>query len=258
MQFKNLNKVTASAPSADIQSVKQLSDNLFSMVSSLSVSEPSFEELAMAVSSATDHKVRVVEGSAKKVSEIGNLFHYLAVANTNTAPYSEASSMKVLAANIFEDSNSNIWRVVGEGDDRRIVMTSSDNLHEILSSKLSRKIVTTRTKLPTSVAAKTGDFCKFFNATAGAMDFGFAVEHEDGKFSVVTEKGEVEATRDSVVASIIGDTIEGMDDSYVEVAATQDGLKKIVEYLGSLFKGTQFYKDYIVLINKQLSLGKGE
>jgi hypothetical protein len=255
----NFNRVDTVAPSvtADIQQFSALGNQSYSIVASVSSGSPSLEELTAAISDATNNRIRVVEDSVRKLSDFGNLFGFFAVANTPSVEYKEAANMKVLAANIFEDDENCIWKVVGTGDERRLVQTSNDNLDEILAAKLSRRIVTA--SYEDHAVAKTGDFCVFFNTKSHKVESGFAAETDTGiqVFSTASKTWE-SAPEKTILGSIEGSSIENqpIQAQYLETAVTQESLKKMVDYMGKLYEGTEFYAKMVELINNRLGMGE--
>lgn len=243
--------------SADIQQVFSLGNSAYRLIVSLSNSNVDQEEFAEAVGKATDYRVKTVAGTEAQVCEFGNLFSVFATANTPSRPYAEAANLKLLASNMFVDDEKNLWKVVGEGEDKRLVQMSNDNLDDVLASRLSHKIVTASYDLG---SAKTGDYTVFFNSRTSKVEAGFAIEtKEDGlcvfsRDTEVLEKIDVHAVISSVMGSDIKD--QPFERKEMETAVTKEGLDKILSYMKRLYGGTDYFVEIEKAIKDRANMGE--
>jgi len=245
---------------ADIQHIFPLGNDSYRAIVSLSsasaVTEEQFNE---AVGSAVGYRAKTVASTAVKVSDFGNIYSCFLTANTPSKPYSEAANFQLMAANLFIDGEKNLWKVVGEGDQRRLIQTSNDNLDEILKSRLSRRVITASYNSGTEVA--TGDYALFFNSRIQEVDAGFVVGTEDGLavFSRKTEQLEP-ITAKNVIEAAVGSDIEAVNQpfepKYQETAIAKEGLDKYLSYMKRLYSGTEFFKKLEEEISERHNMGK--
>jgi hypothetical protein len=107
------------------------------------------QELVLA---STKNKMTLLKDGFKNIS--GNSYKGIVTANRINKPFRETSAMTKLSSAKFIDTASNVWNVIGEGNDRRIVIEQNEDMEAILSTLTARKA---GSKFLQSTV-KTGDF----------------------------------------------------------------------------------------------------
>ncbi len=188
-------------------------------------------------------------------------------ANVVSRPYTEAAvkGMNLITANIFQDREENIWKVVGTGDDRRIVQTVKEDFKRIIDSRVAAR----RNELIANVAFRgmpvsecaPGDFSLFFNTQADKIDCGFIFKKGDGFGSFSYDsRSFVGVNPNAVVRGVdiseIKRTLEAFDETSMDNFDMTDGQftparrKQYQDYMSFLYNGT----DYFAKLKNLLSL----
>lgn len=206
------------------------------------------EEIAAAFSKRMDRKARVVDGSMMQLASVRgrNFYTALVVKNTESLPYADNhKKFKLVASSTFLDDNEQIWTVVGDGDTKRLVLNTQEDLSKVLASRKRH----TNTPEHASVGAINGHYAMYYSPVSGKMEFGFPV---------VTKKGVVVASRDAdadiaidpllIVASEPLKDHKIFENPHVELSAT--GATKVLEYFRKLFKDTTFFVNWEAAIRR--------
>jgi hypothetical protein len=213
------------------------------------VRDYSSEEIETAFISAMDRRARLFPKSVVRAagSRNGkNFYSALAMLNRQSIPYKDnVEKMTVLSSSTFLDDKEQIWRVEGDGDQRRLYINAEDDMAAIFQARRQHHL------LPETASDNNipnGNYCMYYSPKDGNYSFGFAFNSQRG-LTIVDRKQETATVIDPalVVASDVLD-VRAADDSaaairyeapYGEVAASS--AQKIIDYYRKIFKNTAFF-----------------
>ena len=138
-----------------------------------------------ALASITENKFQLVSDSLFR-NQDGSL-RCIAFTNFVTKPADEktVSSMNRLNANVLEDDRGEMWRMIGEGDNRQLVQVAQEDYAALLQRRRQLTQMTASEDYGTAdVPYEDLDFVYFANPELQAMDFGFIVKTADQDFVV--------------------------------------------------------------------------
>jgi hypothetical protein len=212
-----------------------------------------------------DNKVIALEDAICDVSDkYRKMVTAFVVPNVQAKPYSETNlqGMKVVSANVFSEADDKIWEVRGEGDNRVLVQIAGDNIEELLNARRERY------QLATASLHVLDDFGKFNNgdyilymSTAETLRGGFGLHLSENKSPYVFDRRDKRLVRISPYQII--NSASGLDEEYKvkfdkpqEETASLDSsaMRKYLEYMGKLFKGTAYYTRLEQLLHQRATL----
>jgi hypothetical protein len=261
LSASSINTINSTLPTLMPQSVVELSPNVFKV---LSVFVPLSRELdnddiKQMHAAALGDQFSLVPESVEYVRDEGRKIAItsMVVANIISKPYKEETTagMRVIQANVFMDNESAIWKVVGKGENRRLVQ----NIREDFKSLITSRINSSRNELIASVINKgvpqievnPGDFVLFYNTESNAVDCGFALS-EDDKYKVFSydSKEFYTVSPQAMIRCIDGGTLINAA-SLVKSAEFDmtDGefnpqlSKKYQDYMQFLYNGTDYFNN---------------
>ncbi len=107
----------------------------------------------------------------------------LMISNTISKPASrqDLKSLKVLSSNVFMDDDSAIWKLVGDGENRRLVQAINEDLSQILASRVAKSsnVVLANVNY-TGIVPERGDYAIYFSLASMDYEYGYAVPIENG------------------------------------------------------------------------------
>lgn len=135
--------------------------------------------VAEAITKLYDGRVRVCESAALShiVDGPRDIYRCMVAVNRPTVPYETASTdgFVNVAANMFADSDDNIWEVSGEADNRVLRRIGSDDLNAVLQERRSRSIATAVSAIDTVPEIHRHDAIMFFDTASEDVKFGIVV-----------------------------------------------------------------------------------
>ena len=199
------------------------------------------EEITAAFSDRNNRRVRLVPESVSKCATARGRNYYTAIAlmNQQSLPFEEEhKKMKVLASSTFLDDDNQIWTVVGDGDTKRLVMNTDEDLTAVLASR--KRYFPSTEFASASPRARNAHYVMFYSPAKGRMEFGFPV---------LTNKGVVLANRmDDVVQELDANLIVAsapLPDQKifadVDTVVAAGATNKVLEYYRKLFADTTFF-----------------
>lgn len=237
-----------------IQKYKPLTANVFKIIATHANKHYTEEQYAEAVANMSNNRLSLIKGTVGRHTTgiFSNNPHVemLVQANTMTKAFNEnnVKGMTVTASNQFMDSDTNIWKKVGEGESARLVLICNDDLEDILKERKSRRM-TTQAAMIEEVAAPIGSYVKYFNPKAGEIQFGVKVKEG------VIERNSVEAytvEADQIIDVCVHDELQE-----VVSAVSNKGLTQVLNYMGKLFKDkSEFFSNLELLIKKRRAEGE--
>jgi hypothetical protein len=223
------------------------------------------EEVFAALSAATNNTMRVIPGSVIRLDDVG--IGQVAVAAaltpaTRTLPASHRAHMTSVSSNIFMDDNERLWALRGDGNDRVLVMSASedpDTLIEMMASCSSdheneliiardsylRKAIDAHKNVIASVSG--GDMVSYVDD--GEVGVAFVAASTSGSeelhvFNVASQSAST-INRGQVVAKVECDAIKYPDEVQLsESGVAAGGLKTIIDYYRRVFgHAPEYFKE---------------
>lgn len=174
-------RATSTAASVSMQNMQKIDANHAVALFKVGSKMRDTKDLELAVATAFDRRIRVMNGSAFRPSkEESDLIQCVVQINQITKPYNEEASvqgMSVVAANIFKDDKDQIWTKVGEGEEAVLVRKTSDDIGGILSARAALSVTTASVRVNLSEPYKVGDAIAVYDTKAERMRYGVAVEN---------------------------------------------------------------------------------
>jgi hypothetical protein len=223
------------------------------------------DEVFAALSAATNNTMRVIPGSVIRLDDVG--IGQVAVAAaltpaTRTLPASHRAHMTSVSSNIFMDDNERLWALRGDGNDRVLVMSASedpDTLIEMMASCSSdheneliiardsylRKAIDAHKNVIASVSG--GDMVSYVDD--GEVGVAFVAASTSGSeelhvFNVASQSAST-INRGQVVAKVECDAIKYPDEVQLsESGVAAGGLKTIIDYYRRVFgHAPEYFKE---------------
>ena len=238
-----------SLPSVAIQSYAALNDTTFAVtfVTDRKYKNPLLAEALQAVFAGA---FTPVTDTLVVVPDKNKFIHKVIVkANIESHAYSDENVSKLglhlTTANVFVDDSNLVWKLIGEGDSRRIVLTSTDDYAKILASKRANMLI--QAALDTDLSFEFGDYVMFYNTASDQLDFGFAVNENDvlsrnsGKVEKVSAAALLEAAGYEEVNAMTKH-MQLPGEAHNKILAGAKNHKEIfLDYWRKLYEGTPIY-----------------
>lgn len=260
--------VSDGLPPVHIEDFKQINKESFGLIlSSIDTRKDySHNEYHEAIASLTDNKLGIVPGSLYRIDSYTKtpVFRCVAASNREILPYDEADmkkrGMHTTVANLLEDSNGHIWRIVSNGDSKHVVQVTEENYEDILANRRRRALMTASHDDSTAVDFKDADYLYFFNPKLEAMDFGFAIKSGDKAHAYSrTLKEAIAISPYQVIEAASTDGYNlGITNKRRELtAARSGGMSEYIAYLRELYgKASEYVKLWEKVIRNSPSLVK--
>lgn len=142
-----------------------------------------YEEMVVA---AFDTKLALLSPSLERVARINHdsvdVVTGLVLANTPSHPVTDedlGDKFRVVANNVFMDGDDGLWRLVGEGDGRRLVQAVKEDLTAMLNARITRKgganmvIASSRINY-VGLLPERGDYTMYWSLADDNLRYGFA------------------------------------------------------------------------------------
>lgn len=150
----------------------------------------------------------VISESLTPLSVGKGFFSVIAKNAVASLDYSDDSlkDKHVISANVFKDDSDNVWKLIGEGENRRLVQVSDEDQTEILKNAYN---LNTRAQMASVIAQQSainaGNFVSFYDTEKSVMASGF-VSHYDydlNKVVIVSEDlNAVGVEEDAILAAV--------------------------------------------------------
>lgn len=207
-------------------------------------------------------------GSYKTVDVVSGLL----VANTISKPAQDLQGFKVVASNMFMDGEENIWKLIGEGDNRRLVQAIQEDLSKILESRLAR---TSNTVVASAgnylgVTPERGDYALYFSLASLDYDYGYAipVPSEDKVMIASRINGSIESVASEQIIDCVERSSLPDDKQDTKIVASMLGnnskvttnnmsgelAKVYLDYMRNLYADTPYFDKLEELISVRRNL----
>jgi len=179
-----------------------------------------------------------VAGSIYPIDNNGRLFRLAVKRHTTSLPYNDESlkGKHVINANVFKDETDNkLWKAVGEGDNRRLVLISEEDQTDVLKRLYNPNLRVAVASAAEKSFVSQGDCVAFYNEEKAEVEFGLAASYDnkDDVITVVTSSEVLDVPSIAVLACTpAADPI-----SKVTTASTEDAMQQYVNYLRSYYGG---------------------
>lgn len=210
-------QMTASAsdglPVLKVEAFKPIDKNNFALIFSSIATNKDFNqaEYSAALNSITDNKLSIVADSIFRIeSNKVPVMRCIAASNIEAIPAKQETiaSMKKISANVLEDDNGIMWKMVGDGDNRHIVQVSQEDFGELLAKRRRITQMTASVEDGLVIDYRDTDYVYFMNPEIEAMDFGFMVKASN---------------KDYVVSRALKAPVKVLPHQIVEAAGTNGG-----------------------------------
>ena len=220
-----------------------------------------FAQVEVAFADILNGKGRVIPKSVMLTDKEGVASAIIEL-NTASISYDEAikenSGFSLVTANIFADSDDNVWQVVEEGGEKIVVRNSKDNLNELLKPNA---ILSLASGVDVYDGFEAGSFVRHLHVATGKVLNGFAVDtctvydietEQFREVSSVDILATVEVTKD--ISSDMLTAVNNNVASYTELSATEK--LSLREYLKQLYgNAPDFLRSYLSAID-QYAMGR--
>lgn len=209
-----------------------------------------FEDFQDTLITAFDGKLKIAENTLMADGN-SSLLRCILSPQTESRKYNPETLKEdgyfALRANLLEDAQKNIWKIVGEGDAKQIVRLTPENYDALLNARRKNMpLLASDVSTDTFVAAQPGDYVYYFNTDLLACDFG--VYGRSGKKSFVISRKyrkafSISDTQVVEAAAPAPELRAGMKNKWRELEASGGSLAGYLEYIGTLYgKNSEYYK----------------
>lgn len=203
-----------------------------------------FADLAKSFNSRFEERVVLVEESFNKIGSRNGQDFAVAIARMNTISKEyNVTEMACVASGTFLDEDENtIWRSVGTGNNKRLILQSSDDFSELLASR-RRHMSVPETANVSDI--QNGQYVMYYSPIHDEMNFGFGFRTEAGLkiFNRETEELEDVDPIAVVETAAIHDSERRLDFSNETANVKSENISKILDYFRKLYKGTSYFKN---------------
>lgn len=277
--YAALAKAAATPPVLLLQHAAQLSPSAFRVVachgpSRLELDEAAYNNMIVA---ATNKQFRLIPDTLIPLSDYSQqvVFSGIIEANTAIRDYDETyikSNMRVMTANVFvDDSDQTIWRVVGDGPDKMLVQSVHEDFAALLNDRLVRRASQAVAASLPEFVVDNGDYIEYFHNDSGSLHWGFAMHSQDNKLQVFDRQDkELHAiTTAHILSAADGNSLDKQyslanriqqenRDNHTVLAdtITPSALNAYVDYMRTLFAGTEYFSQLEKLIKQRRTGGE--
>lgn len=260
----SLTEIAQKGPILAIQSHEKIANgDAYRIVASHNPGEFTEADFADSVRRTFEGKLSLVECSVNRVLD-GNqpVTTLLVVANAESKDYTPETTkgMQVVTANMFMDESDNMWKVVGDEQNRRLVQMSNDNLDEILASRMARKVV--HASYTPDVKVGNGDYIHYYEPKLGRVTAGFTMNvAEVGQVVVERSTGapyKVEAAQivDTIPSKFLSEEFRVDIPRHLTLAELTGTMASAhMDYMRKLYAGTPYFAKLEKLVAQKKSNG---
>lgn len=242
--YSRLAQANAGSPvSVDIQAIYPMGSQ-YSRVSATINKPCTVEEIATSISTMLERKVRLVPGSVKVVDErsLPAIVSFVVAKNKVSQPFTN-DGFREVSSTVAIDTQDRIWRIEGEGENRRLIQETQDDLDQLLQARRNRQMVHTAAANLNAIDAQSGDFVCYLDTAAGQVSYGALYNTQSG-LQVVdidtlrpqpVQKGQIlEAAREEGPRHL---EFVGLEPCQVLAKLAQTDVDKILTYLAKIWPG---------------------
>jgi hypothetical protein len=266
--------IASAVPDVAIQNAVQLRDSntAFRITASHtpSVNPLTRQDYMDMVSKAFDNKFVLIADSLEMLDIRPNavIVSGIIEANVMVKEFKEdevRASMKVLAANVFQDNEDDIWTVAESNGTKHLVQSVKEDFARIVTSRLARKSSQVLANANYSgIVPESGDYIAYYNVKNQTVQSGFAMVADD---MVVYDRVQIEAI--NITTANILEVVPGsnLNDNYSLAKHINDTskvmaddmstnfLQKYLQYARNLFGGTAYFEGLEKLVAKRRQWG---
>lgn len=202
----------------------------------------------------------IADGTLYRVPETYcNMYRAVIVANTESHEFNDENcqrlGLQLTVANVFVDPDDMVWKVVGDGDDKRLVLTSVDDYDKILACKRAEQLVTA--SVDSRIPYGFGDYVLYYDGQRQRIDGGYAVNASSVLSRSTGEVVEISpyAVIEAAVASSLDHNHLKLDIAkYEETAMDKTAIAAFLDYWRQLYANTPVYTE-IEKMMRQYAVG---
>jgi hypothetical protein len=174
-----LANINTDLPVVSIQREFNIDESFATVVLSHPKQTFDFDGLNKSVLKMTKNRVYVVENSVCQLDK--EMTKAIVGKNLINKAYTEDNlkGMKAVTANVFADEEDSIWQLIGEGEEKRLVQTSTDNISNILAVRKAKMQTTASVLVDPRDHYRSFDYSWYFNNEKQECRGGFVMELEN-------------------------------------------------------------------------------
>jgi hypothetical protein len=208
------------------------------------------EEVEIAFAKTLDNKGRVIVSSIV-TTDISNVAMAVVELNSSTMEYDiavqENSGFTLVAANVFQDADDNIWNIIDKEGNRVLVRSCQDDLKAILSSMTD---LSNAAGLAINDGFIAGCFVRFLGENSHKILNGFAVDNSTVYDLETNNFRKVSPVNTLLISDPIEDLREGLSvaagDNSAYESMNSASKASVKNYLKTLYSNnSEFLKAYL-------------
>ena len=191
------------------------------------------------------------------------------ISKTVTAKSLHKDKYKLVSANVFMDDEDKIWKMVGDGDTRRLVQAIQEDLSKILESRIARKasaVIAGNQAHYLGVTPERGDYAVYYSVVSNDYDYGYAVVADGEIYIAPRLAGGIEKVESSQIIDCVEASSLDTDKQDKQVIAmmfggnkatsgnfSSDMGKEYLDYMRQIYADTPFFSKLEELIANRRS-----
>ena len=203
----------------NIERIYKTSSNIAQITATVSSEKETFADLDAVLAKRFGGRIKLIENTVRNTT--GRSYTPMVTAyvslQSNSMDVNEDTmkNFKVVQANIFSDSENNIWKAIDLGDGvKRIVQTSNDDIEAILYERRGRLTSITTASFEPEVDFNTNQYVWYVDVASAEVRGGIGIV-SGGKYQVIDriKRAPVQVTASNFVAASDFDS----DDSKIQL-----------------------------------------
>lgn len=247
-------KAKPSHVGVEIQRMRQIDKNHFVVAAKLD-RDASEAEIASVFAERMEGGARLVAGSLMPLAKNPQpVVRFVAARNVVSRPF-EADKYRIITAGVAADANDNIWRIDGEGDDRRVVQESADDLEALLNARRTRGAMATASMNLDVVPVTQGEYAAYLDTASGEVKHGFVFNRQDGK-QIMIERASlevIELAREAVLEAVrpVDLRASGLEPYETNANLGDERISKLIGYLRKAYPDNGTFLDHYESLMRQ-------
>lgn len=207
------------------------------------------KDIAESISERFKHQASWVEGTMKNIGKYNGRTYVSGLMGQNIISKEyDVSKMTVIASDMFidESDENRIWRAVGSGDTKRLILNNDDDFEELLASRRKVYMVPEQAS---NIEAQNGDYAMAYSPFNDDMIFGYVIKTTSDTF-LFDRKSEETIKLDPVLtlqSVVINDpekngmkaVANAIGEASMRMPASR--INAILDYYRKLYKGTVYF-----------------
>jgi hypothetical protein len=183
-----LAKVHTSLPDLSLQSFTTIANSnntvfRFTAAHGKAAKDLNLGDYCTMVTSSFGDQFSLIPGSMDLVAStnLKDIVSGIVVSNTVSKPVTREdlkNEYRLVSANVFMDEEDKIWKMVGDGNERRLVQAIKEDLDKILESRMARRsseIVASSLINYVGLSPERGDYVMYYSVNSMDYNYGYGV-----------------------------------------------------------------------------------